>query len=283
MVRPTLLIALLFTGQWFAQPPASAVERVAFESAALPPSPFRQRLAKQQGLELTQESGQALWGYLSKPEGEGPFAAVVMLHGCNGLPPGGPSATTWLTDEGYVTLQIDSLGPRGLNDGCSGEISATERVLDAYGAAAFLKNQAFVDGTRLAVMGWSQGGTSAISAVIEESVAAPLGRPFRAAVAFYPFCSYTKSFYAPVLILAGAEDQATPARFCQRSVEAMGPGSAPADVVVYPGAHHAFMAPRFAEGRQVRFRSRRFWAQFDPEARRDALARAKAFLARHLK
>ena len=262
--------------------PAGAIEKVHFEAAVLPPSPLKLRLAAQQGVTLEPEVATPLWGYLAKPVGAGPFAAVVMLHGCSGLPPGGPPTTDWLTEQGFVTLMVDSLGPRSLDSGCFGDIGAAERVLDAYGAADYLSGLPFVDGERLAVMGWSQGGSTALDAVLGEGIGQPLGRPFRAAVAVSPWCGYAKALYAPTLILTGEADEWTPARFCRRTVEALPAHSAPAEIVVYPGVHHGFTAPALAEGRYFDAGNRRYWLQYDDTAARDALERAKAFLEKHL-
>ena len=64
------------------QAPGRAAEVVHFTSAVLPPSPFKLRQAKAQGKELKQEPGFPLWGHLNKPSGNGPFPAVVLMHGC---------------------------------------------------------------------------------------------------------------------------------------------------------------------------------------------------------
>jgi Polyketide cyclase / dehydrase and lipid transport len=50
-----------------------------------------------------------LRGYLRRPDGAGPFPAIVLLHGCNGFPEQldqnwGVKITAW----GYVTLTVDS-------------------------------------------------------------------------------------------------------------------------------------------------------------------------------
>lgn len=262
--------------------PASAADKVHFEAAVLPLSPLKQRLAKKQGVTLEPEVATPLWGYLAKPEGTGPFAAVVLLHGCDSLPSGGPPAADWLTEQDYVTLQVDSLGPRNLDSSCSGDMNPAERVLDAYGAAVFLRRQPFVDGARLAVMGWSQGGTSALYSVIADGIGQPLGRPFRAAVAVSPWCGNNKALFAPLLILTGAADQRTPVHFCRDEAEARSPDSAPVEVIIYPGVHHAFTSTRYAEGRFLEFIGRKYWAQYDAAAAQDVRLRAKAFLARHL-
>jgi poly(3-hydroxybutyrate) depolymerase len=59
-------------------------------------------------------------GYLYKPSGPGPFAAVVSIHGCDGAANDKgevrPLYGTWgevLSQKGYVVLLIDSLQPRG--------------------------------------------------------------------------------------------------------------------------------------------------------------------------
>jgi dienelactone hydrolase len=68
-----------------------------------------------------------LRGLLMKPEGIGPFPAIVALHGCNGLfnKEGGLVAreAAWaqlLTSRGYVVLFPDSFGPRDVATDCEG-------------------------------------------------------------------------------------------------------------------------------------------------------------------
>lgn len=62
-----------------------------------------------------------LRGYLRRPDAVGPLPAVVLLHGCNGSPASldlnwGPRIAAW----GYITLTVDSFGPRGLKNTCAG-------------------------------------------------------------------------------------------------------------------------------------------------------------------
>ncbi len=59
---------------------------------------------------------QLLTGSLMKPAGNGPFPAIVMLHGCAGIE---ATHNTWasrLKSWGYVTLIVDSFGPRGVGN-----------------------------------------------------------------------------------------------------------------------------------------------------------------------
>ena len=61
----------------------------------------------------------ALTGELTLPAGPGPFAAVVLMHGCGGL---GNAEGGWvepLTRAGYATFVVDSLTWRGLREVCA--------------------------------------------------------------------------------------------------------------------------------------------------------------------
>ena len=76
---------------------------------------------------------------LSKPDGPGPFPALVLLHGCQGVSPQVKDWARWLADRGYVAFVVDSFGPRHEpadckpDDGTPGA-PATERFDDAIGA-----------------------------------------------------------------------------------------------------------------------------------------------------
>src|SRR5213075_1892241 len=65
--------------------PAGAAERVQFESARYQLGPLQLRLARERGETVARPPAEIISGYLTKPNGAGPFPAVVHLHGCNGL------------------------------------------------------------------------------------------------------------------------------------------------------------------------------------------------------
>jgi dipeptidyl aminopeptidase/acylaminoacyl peptidase len=168
----------------------AAAETVHFRSAATPPTPLQQRLARERGETIAPQPGTELSGELYRPAGDGPFPAVVMLHGCGGrfsrtVEDGfGPDFTAL----GYVLLIVDSFGPRGVRHRCTGEGPPVDRVMDAYGALLYLAEQRFVDADRIAVVGYSQGAMVALSAVELNGAATLFDRHFRAAVAYYPLC-----------------------------------------------------------------------------------------------
>src|SRR5262249_51444488 len=77
---------------------------------------------------------QPLQGPLRRPAGAGPFPAIVLLHGCAGNWKGlderwGRQIAPW----GYVTLTVDSFGPRGIDNTCTSG-SPADMAFDAYRA-----------------------------------------------------------------------------------------------------------------------------------------------------
>ena len=102
---------------------ASAPKWVESTTATTPLTPFALKQAKAQGIELQQEPGTPLRGLLVHPEGAGPFPAVVLLHGCDGIQPFQEQWADDLANWGYAALLADTHGPRGMGmaafDPCS--------------------------------------------------------------------------------------------------------------------------------------------------------------------
>jgi dienelactone hydrolase len=195
---------------------------------------------------------------LMKPDGIGPFPAIVALHGCNGLfnKEGALVAreAAWarlLTTHGYVVLFPDSFGPRDVATDCEGRVRAwAERSYDAYGALRYLQAQSFIIGERIGVMGWSHGGGTVIFAIARDSVARPAALPkgdFRAAVAFYPaWCWRLSADWKPDMpfhLEIGAQDDSIQPTPCIERAESAEAAGAPAQIKVYDGAVHDFDWP----------------------------------------
>ncbi len=193
-----------------------------------------------------------LQGLLRQPNSAGRSPAVVLLHSCNGNwqrldERWGRLIASW----GYVTLTVDSFGPRGLKNTCSSSGAPADLVFDAYRALNFLVQQPTVDPARVAAIGFSQGGWLALTSVERGIFEQTTENKFRAAVAFYPPClGFKDNMTVPTLILVGELDDWTLAEECRNMVDGRddygisrqkGQGI-PIKLVVYPGAHHAFDA-----------------------------------------
>lgn len=188
---------------------------------------------------------------LDIPAGEGPFPAVVLLHGCNGV---GPNIAVWQTvlhEHGYASVVIDSFGPRWINEICtdSSRWPMHRRVEDVYIGLAKLVENPQIDARRVALMGFSNGGVAVLSALTRTVLLRlPPDRPhYSAGVALYPDCSIFPDarFSVPISTLIGNVDDWTPSHYCKKLAAAtrVRPGSPPFEVKVYEGAHHAFDYP----------------------------------------
>lgn len=187
-------------------------------------------------------------GYLTRPLGAGPFAAVVLLHSCLGLPKNRRAIADMIAGWGYVALFVDDFTTRGLRETCA--VDFGEGVADAFGALAFLAKLAYVDPKRVAAVGYSQGADTAL-AIAALPLAASGDLRFKAAAAFYPPCANEAGaqLQTPTLILVGGLDEVTPAADCERLAQAQ-PG-ADVSLVVYAKAAHGFDNPEFAGGKRV--------------------------------
>jgi len=227
-----------------------------------------------------------LLGYLARPRGPqaGPSPAVVILHHCGGFDDLVVSWADRLSLWGYVALAVDSFGPRKVPRDCT---SRTYQQFDSSSAFDFLAQQNFVDGGRVAVLGFSQGGMAVLRNAEQDSAFAK-SHPgaFRAAVAFYPTCSGISGLMAvPTLVLTGESDDWSPAKECQAMAEGrsdIGLSREKGDrsmvsLVVYPGVHHYFNAPimrSITPG--VRFKGH--WLEYNAGADNDSVEKVKEFL-----
>jgi len=261
--------------------PAHAAEHVQFESARYQVAPLQRRLALERREPILRQSAETVDGYLSKPEGGGPFPALVHLHGCGGLPPAVKTNVDhfWarrLAAWGYVVLVVDSFTSRRIGNTCSGEYAP--RVADAYGALAWLTRQPFVDPERVGLIGFSAGGiaTLSIAATREfELYEEEVTHRFKAAVAYYPACVTDGNVKIPTLILIGELDDWTPAARCNAMMKRRKPDS-PVRLIVYPDAHHVFDAA--GPGR----RYFGHWLAYNAAAAERASEEVRRFLAQHL-
>ena len=152
---------------------------------------------------------------------------VVALHGCGGMyatvgsRKGQLSArhqgmTNLLMAQGYSVVWPDSLTPRQETSLCeqsmaSRQVRQSHRRSDVHTTLAWLGQQAWTDPQRVALLGWSHGGSAVLaSSDSRQKLPQPSVTP-DIALAFYPGCSdaLRRTYQAawPVhLLLAGADD-----------------------------------------------------------------------------
>jgi dienelactone hydrolase len=250
---------------------------------------------------VTPQAPQEITAILMRPPGDGPFPAVVQLHGCAGVGEQSYRWARWFVDRGYVALVVDSLGPRGLAGDCRtrpDDAPITARFDDAFGALRYLRSLPFVSGDRVATVGWSQGALYAMAVIngpsLERAKKRGVDLPavgFTAAVAMYPGCYalVREVVVRPLLVLIGSADDWTPAAECEEMVTAMKSRGADVSLVVYPGAYHYFDV----EGQRKEVLATvendtkpggyGATVAYQEEAASDAHRQVEAFLARYLK
>jgi dienelactone hydrolase len=230
------------------------------------------------GIPVEDPATKAIAGALFKPTGTGPFPAVIYMAACKGV-----NLETYLQGvlrdrllaKGVALLIVDSFWPRqewlGVCEKSQADRSYSAReARDIYAALDVLKAMPEIDAKRIFVQGYSLGASGALAAINSETAAVHAAK-LAGVIAFYPDCRASVKPSAPALILIGEKDDWTPAAPCQALS-----GEPNVDVVVYPGAVHAFAAA----GVDTEMFGHR--VLYDHHAAEDAQARAEAFIAAHV-
>jgi len=189
---------------------------------------------------------------LFRPDGPGPFPAVVVLHACLGVR---TKDTRWaeeLRDQGYVALVVDSMTGRGLTTldqrrgVCQGmALWGATRAGDLSASLDYLRTLPYVDATRLAVVGFSHGAWAALDFL--SGASAEDVRGLQAIIGFYPYCGVASRARwlgwhvdVPTLLLLAADDRMVSTGQCRRLAARAQAGGRPVAVTIYPDVGHAF-------------------------------------------
>ena len=227
-------------------------------------------------------------GLLAKPEGVGPFPAVVLLHSCGGVRPSlSRDWSSFFVDQGYVALIVDSFGSRGLGPCPNGFAGLGSGIMpyealasDAHGALDYLESRPFVRKGHTAVVGYSLGGITIHFAILPVYAKAMRAPAFKAAVSLYGPCAVGVGMPKlsrsplPLLEIIGEKDERT-LRHCKELL----PADASTRLHVLPGAYHGFDIAFFTTLRRGHAGAPMLYSH---EATQTARALVRAFLAKHL-
>jgi dienelactone hydrolase len=190
----------------------------------------------------------SLTGYLAVPDGAGKRAGVLVCHQGNGVTDHTRERARMIAEEGHIAFALDMYGETAtsreqamtLLQGMTGNPEELRRR--ALSGLAVLKEQANVDMSRLAAIGYCFGG-----AVVLELARSALD--LKCVVAFHPGMSGPvalpekddrKIARCKVMVCAGADDPLIPDSARAKFATLMNAAGADWQFLSYGGAAHSF-------------------------------------------
>lgn len=193
-------------------------------------------------------SGPDVRAYVAKPEGDGPFPAVIMIHEFYGLNQSIVGKADLLAEEGYLVIAPDTFRgstttwiPRAIYQVISTKPENVNADLDSV--YAWLKSQPDVETSQVAIVGFCYGGrTSLVYSLHNNQLAAT--------VIFYGSpetdVEILKTLPGPVLGIFAGADQSIPVEDVDAFDAALNEAGIQHEITIYEGQPHAFV--RDAEG-----------------------------------
>ena len=196
--------------------------------------------------------------------------AIMLLHGSGGIARNVHDWATVLNAMGVATFTLDSFTGRGLKNIASNQaaLGRLTQLFDAYRALEVLAKHPRIDSARIALMGWSRGGSGPLYASMrrfQKMHGAP-DTAFAAYISFYAPCHIRLReeedlVDKPTRIFMGTADDLVPVEPCRAYVERVRKLGKDIQLTEYPGARHLFddldfRPPRYAAQIQTSRRCR---------------------------
>ncbi len=207
-------------------------------------------------------------GYFVRPEAEGVYPGIVMIHENRGLRPEIRETAEALAQEGYMVLAVSLL--EGVAEDQDGARALTAKFNQEIGiqnmraAVAYLKA---AGAGKLASLGWCFGGKQSLELSLS-------GEKLDATVVYYGGGMATsterlQTIAWPVLGVFGDQDRVIPVEMVQQFQNSLNTLGIENEIYMYPGVGHAFANPS--------------GANYAPEATKDAWSKTLMFLGKNLK
>lgn len=209
-------------------------------------------------------------GYLAKPEGNGPFPAVVAIQEWWGLVGHIKDVADRFAAEGFVTLAPDLYHGQIAEEPNEARklamaLDRSRAIEEIAAAVRYLRGLEQVKSSKVGIVGWCMGGGLALSAAANgaqvDAVVCFYGRPLDA--------RDPAKLKAPVLGLYGDKDAGNPLSIVEDFDKELDKKGITHHIHVYAGAEHAF----FNDGRP---------SAYHPEASADAWQRTLAWFRQYL-
>lgn len=207
-------------------------------------------------------------GYFARPQGDGNYPGVLMIHENRGLRPEIKETAENLAKEGYLVLAVDLLGGVAEDqDGArllTAEFNQATGTLNMQAGLAYLKSQG---AAKVASLGWCFGGRQSVELSIS-------GETLDATVVYYGggMATTTEKLAPiswPVLGVFGDQDRVIPVEMVKSFETSLNELGIENEIHMYEGVGHAFANPS--------------GENYAPEETMDAWQKTLTFLNRNLK